>query len=291
MTWCPTAVARYGPRMTTEASDAVLCEIESGVATITLNRPERNNGWSGEIENGYFDHLEACNLDSEVRAIVVTGAGRSFCPGADMKMLAAAGAQQDKPAGSQSQDQLITPDRRPGYLPMLVNKPIIGAINGACAGVGLVQAMMFDLRFAAKGAKFTMAFSRRGLIAEYGSSWLLPRLVGQSRALDLLMSSRVILAEEALELGLVNRVFEPADLLDEAKAYAHDVAVNCCPASLAVMKQQVMADYNRTLPDAVAAADKLMVASLKRPDFKEGVSSFLERRPPSFSPYTGSIQR
>ena len=274
--------------MTTEASDAVLCEIESGVATITLNRPERNNGWSGEIENGYFDHLEACNLDPDVRAIVVTGAGRSFCPGADMKMLAAAGANQGKPAAD---DGLITAARRPGYLPIIVNKPIIGAINGACAGVGLVQAMMFDLRFAARGAKFTMAFSRRGLIAEYGSSWLLPRLVGQSRALDLLMSSRVILAEEALELGLVNRVFEPAELLDEAKAYAHDVAVNCCPASLAVMKQQVIADYSRTLPEAVAAADKLMVASLKRPDFKEGVSSFLERRPPSFSPYTGSIQR
>ena len=281
--------------MTTDASalnsDAVLCEVESGVATITLNRPERNNGWSGEIENGYFDHLEACNADPDVRAIVVTGAGKSFCPGADIQMLAAAGARQDKPTESAPRDDLITQERRPGYLPMLVNKPIIGAINGACAGVGLVQAMMFDLRFAAKGAKFTMAFSRRGLIAEYGSSWLLPRLVGQSRALDLLMSSRVILAEEALEMGLVNRVFERDELLDEAKAYAHDVAVNCCPASLAVIKQQIIADYNRTLPDAVAAADQLMVASLKRPDFKEGVSSFLERRPPVFSPFTGSIQR
>ena len=275
--------------MTTNVSDAVLCEIESGVATLTLNRPERNNGWTGEIEGRYFDLVEECNASPDVRAIVVTGAGKSFCPGADMKTLSGFSARQDAAPNGGPETPVVALSRRPGYFPMLIGKPLIGAINGACAGVGLVQALMFDVRFAAAGAKFTTAFSRRGLIAEYGSSWLLPRLVGHSRALDLLMSSRVILSEEALEMGLVNRVFPGAELLDEAKAYAHDLATNCCPTSLSIMKQQVLADYTLTLPEAVEAADREMNKSLRRPDFKEGVSSYLERRAPSFSPYTGSI--
>ena len=143
---------------------------------------------------------------------------------------------------------------------------------------------MCDIRFAADGAKLTTAFARRGLVAEHGISWILPRLVGPARALDLLLSGRVVLAQEAAELGLVNRVFAPERLLEETLAYARDLAVNCSPASMATMKRQVYADYERALPDALAAANRLMEASFGAPDFAEGVSSFVERREPSFAP-------
>ena len=143
-----------------------------------------------------------------------------------------------------------------------------------------------DLRFAAAGAKFTVAFSRRGLIVEHGLSWTLPRLVGQSTALDLAMSGRVFLAEEALELGLVNRVCAPEDLLDEALAYADDLATNVSPTSMAVMKHQIYNHPLMSLNEAMAESNRFMRESLRRPDFKEGVSSFLEKRPPEFAPYT-----
>jgi enoyl-CoA hydratase/carnithine racemase len=261
------------------STDVVLCSVDGGVATITLNRPEANNGWTGDMQNRYFDLLVQCENDPEVRAIVVTGAGKSFCPGADMQVLSGATKSTDGGGIGTQKDAL------PNFTPMLISKPIIGAINGACAGVGLVQALMFDVRIAAAGAKFTVAFARRGLIAEYGSSWLLPRLVGHSNAMDLLLSSRTFLAEEAKELGLVNRVVPREHVLEEALAYAHDLATNCCPTSMAIMKRQVLADYSATLPEATEHANREMVASLRRDDFKEGVRSFLERRAPSFAPY------
>jgi enoyl-CoA hydratase/carnithine racemase len=173
----------------------------------------------------------------------------------------------------------------PQYFTALnVPKPVIAAVNGACAGIGMVQALMCDIRFAAAGAKFTTAFARRGLIAEYGMSWILPRLAGTSRALDLLFSARVVLAEEALELGLVNRVVPAEHLLDEALAYAADIAVNCSPTSMSIMKQQVYRDISRDLVTAHDDAIELMKASLRRPDFREGVASYLQKRPPSFQP-------
>jgi enoyl-CoA hydratase/carnithine racemase len=143
---------------------------------------------------------------------------------------------------------------------------------------------MCDVRFAARGAKLTTAFARRGLVAEHGSSWILPRLVGPARALDLLLSGRVVLAEEAAELGLVNRAIDPDVLIDETLAYARDLATNCSPASMAAMKRQVYADLDRELSDALATADRLMADSLRAPDFVEGVASFVERREPRFEP-------
>jgi len=143
---------------------------------------------------------------------------------------------------------------------------------------------MCDLRFAAKGAKFTTAFARRGLVAEHGISWILPRLVGPARALDLLLSGRVLLAEEAERLGLVNRAIEPDRLLEETYAYARELATQCSPASMAAMKRQVYADLDRGVDAALPEADRLMLQSLQAPDFVEGVQSFLERRAPSFAP-------
>jgi enoyl-CoA hydratase/carnithine racemase len=263
-------------RFAAMAEDVVLHEVrDDGVAILTLNRPDRMNAWTGELETRYFQLLADCEQDDAVRAIVVTGAGRGFCPGADMDLLQGLGG------GGES---LAAAERKPVTFPLTIRKPLIGAINGACAGVGLVQALMFDVRFAAAGAKFTFAFARRGLIAEYGSSWILPRLVGMSRALDLLMSSRTFTAEEALELGLVNYVVPKEEILDAAVAYASDLATNCSPMSMAVMKQQL---YGHALVGVDAALDesnKLMRESLARADFKEGVQSYVQKRPPLFEP-------
>jgi enoyl-CoA hydratase/carnithine racemase len=257
-------------------SEVVQMQVEDGVALLTLNRPERLNAWTTEMEHVYFALLEQCGADDQVRAIVVTGTGRGFCAGADMQQL------QELGDGTLI-ESAETVERRPQSLPLSIPKPIIAAINGACAGIGLVQALMCDMRFAADGAKLTTAFARRGLIAEHGISWILPRLVGPARALDLLLSGRVVFAEEAQALGLVNRVYAPDRLLDAALEYAGELAAHCSPASMAAMKRQVYADLERTLPDALAEADRLMLASFTAPDFVEGVASFVERRDPRFA--------
>ena len=261
-------------------SEVVQKAVRDGVAVLTLNRPERLNAWTVEMEQAYFGLLDECAAAEEVRVIVVTGAGRGFCAGADMQDL------QDLGEGEVNQERAAQ-ERRAQTFPLSVPKPIIAAINGPCAGIGLVQALMCDMRFAAEGAKLTTAFARRGLVAEHGISWVLPRLVGPARALDLLLSGRVVLAQEAAQMGLVNRALAPEVLLDETLAYARDVAVNCSPASMATMKRQVYADLEATLPVALAKADRLMLESLAAPDFVEGVASFVERREPSFAPLPG----
>jgi enoyl-CoA hydratase/carnithine racemase len=257
-------------------SEVVQMKLEAGVALLTLNRPERLNAWTDEMEHEYFALLDECAASEDVRVIVVTGAGRGFCAGADMQQL------QDLSDGNVDQERRGA-ERRPQTYPLSVPKPIIAAINGPCAGIGLVQALMCDIRFAAEGAKMTTAFARRGLVAEHGIAWILPRLIGPARALDLLLSGRVVLAEEAASLGLVNRAIAPERLLEDALAYARELAIHCSPASMATMKRQVYADLERSLPDALAQADLAMVASFGAPDFAEGVSSFLERREPSFA--------
>jgi enoyl-CoA hydratase/carnithine racemase len=263
-------------------SEVVQMSVDEGVAVLTLNRPQRLNAWTDEMENTYFGLLDECAASADVRAIVVTGAGKGFCAGADMNQL-----QQLSGGAGAAGGNGARAERRPQATPLSVPKPIIAAINGACAGIGLVQALMCDIRFAARGAKFTTAFARRGLVAEHGISWMLPRLVGPARALDLLLSGRVLLAEEASELGLVNRAVEPEQLLDFATAYARDLARNCSPSSMATMKRQVYADLQRPLVDAVAEADRLMLESFAKPDFAEGVASFVERREPTFAPVSG----
>ncbi len=254
----------------------MLYEVDQGVALITLNRPSRLNAWNGAIAAGYFGSLDRAAADPDVRVTVVTGAGKGFCAGADMDVLQGIGS------GSGNADSAAA---GPAHThAMTIPKPVIAALNGAAAGLGFVHAMACDLRFAAAGAKLTTSFARRGLIAEHGLSWTLPRLVGQAVALDLLMSGRVVLAEEALTIGLVNRVVAPEDLLAETMAYAQDLAVNCSPASMAIMKQQVYTQPQMSVDDALAESNSMMVASLRRSDFKEGVASFLEKRPPAFAP-------
>lgn len=260
--------------------DVVLWDQADGVATLTLNRPDRMNAWTGPMESRYFDLLQRAADTPSVRAIVVTGAGRGFCPGADMDLLA--GGDVDGSGGGGLTD--TGPGRRPKTFATTIPKIVVAAVNGACAGVGLVQALCCDVRFAAAGARWTTAFSRRGLVAEYGSAWLLPRLVGTSRALDLLASGRVFTSEEAAELGLVSRVVPVADVLADAQAYARDLAAGCSPASVAVMKRQVYGAWDATLPEALAQANELMLRSLRGPDLVEGVQSYVQRRPPAFAP-------
>ncbi len=259
--------------MSLTADDVVLRESRDGVLLLTLNRPDRLNAWTPQMEKRYFDSLEAANDDPAVRVIVVTGAGRGFCAGVDMEALQAIGT-----------GTTFEHSGKPQTFPLTIAKPILAAINGACAGLGLVQALMCDLRFAAAGAKFTTAFVRRGLVAEHGSSWLLPRLVGHANALDLLLSGRVLLAEEAAAIGLVNRVVEPAALLETTLAYARDLAAHCSPSAMASIKQQVYRHYELDLAPALEETNQLMAASLKEPDFREGVASFVEKRAPRFAP-------
>ncbi|MFL5886533.1 MAG: enoyl-CoA hydratase [Thermoleophilaceae bacterium] len=259
--------------------DVVLMEVEDRVAILTLNRPDRLNAWTPEMEARYFELLEECAADPDVRAIVVTGAGKGFCAGADMGSL-----QQIGEAGGIGEHR-----PRAQRFATTIPKPIVAAINGACAGIGLVHALYCDVRFAASDAKFTTAFARRGLVAEHGMSWTLPRLVGHARALDLLMSGRVFLGDEAAQLGVVNAAFAGNEVLDKTLAYASDLAENCSPAAMAAMKRQVNADWTRELPDAIETANALMVESLGADDFREGVASFMEKRPPRFAPVGGEV--
>ena len=262
----------------------VLRERRGNVQVLTLNRPDRLNAWTGTLEDRYFELLDEADADPEVRAVVVTGAGRGFCAGADMDELKLAGEI----------DTTTLPKRAlPKHYPLSFRKPLIAAINGAAAGLGLVEAIYCDVRFAVPGAKFTTSFSRRGLIAEYGVAWLLPRIVGTSRALDLLMSARVITGEEAYRIGLVDFLVEPADLLDHAVAYAQELASYCSPTSMSIIKSQVLEAIDGDFGTAVERADAAMLESFIGADVREGVSSYLERRPPRFAPLAphGEISR
>ncbi len=252
----------------------LLSELADDVLLLTFNRPDRHNGWTIDLEEAYFDTLADAARNADVRAIVVTGAGRTFCPGLDVNVLAAA------TEGTRMADR----PRRPMTFPLQIPKPIIAAVNGACAGIGLIQVCCADLAFASSDAKFTSAFARRGLPAENSMSWLLPRRVGTANAMDLLLSGRVVLADEARALGLVNRVVEPDMLLPAALEYARDLAANCSPRSMATIKRQILDDWETTQDDSRRRALELVTA-LEEPggDFKEGVDSYREKRRPNFT--------
>src|SRR4051812_39380970 len=193
-------------------STTVLHELdEHGVVTLTLNRPERNNTWTAELESALHDLLEQASSSPDVRAIVITGAGRAFCPGLDAEELNRV---------SQDGEGLDQTGRRRQTLPTYVPKPVVCAINGGCAGLGLILALMCDIRFAASDAKITTAFVRRGLPAEEASAWMLNRIVGHARSLDLLISGRVVLGDEAAAIGLVHASLSREVLLSHAIEYA-----------------------------------------------------------------------
>ena len=271
----------------------ILTTLENHVLTITLNRPDRLNAWTPTMQDEVKRTVIEAGNDEAVRCIVITGAGRGFCAGADMDGLKQIDPDQGSNLGPQrSGDADPFPgvpgpeihDHFPGRFGYMFScpKPIIAAINGPIAGIGLVFALYADLRFAATSAKFTTAFSQRGLIAEHGISWLLPRLVGEAHALDLLFTARKFLGDEAERVGLVNRALEPDALMGHVSEMAEHMATQVSPRSIAVMKRQIRAAYFQTFSEALDVGDDEMQKSFATFDFKEGVASFVERRAPAF---------
>ncbi|HWA66634.1 MAG TPA: enoyl-CoA hydratase-related protein [Mycobacteriales bacterium] len=245
--------------------------VEDGVAVITLNRPEALNAWTFDMGVEYLARLDEAAADPAVRVVIITGAGRGFCAGADMAMLKRLIAGELPPAEGVREDFATEP---------AVPKPVIAAINGPCVGLGLARALYCDVRFLQRGTKLSTAFARRGLPAEDGLAWLVPRIVGWSRGLDLLLSARTITDDEALSLGLVTAVVD--DALAAAKSYAREIVFNCSPQSLRWMKAQVWAASGATLQEANAEADELLLQAFKLPDLPESVAAYLEKRPPNF---------
>ncbi len=269
--------------------EQILYAVEGPVATITLNRPDKLNAWTLRMGFEVRHAMWRAETDPSVRVIVVTGAGRGYCAGADMDFLLE--VQHGTASLPTAPEELavefnanLPPLLRAEYTyPMGLTKPVIGAINGVAAGLGATYPLFYDLRVASSQARFSFLFARRGLIAEHGSAWLLPRIVGHSRAFDLLFTGRFIEAEEALSIGLVSRVFPHDVFSTQAFALAQELAVHCSPRSLRIMKQQLWRDQFGDLATAVATADREMVACFSTDDFREGVASFLERRPPKFT--------
>jgi len=254
----------------------VLRDDHDGVTVLTLNRPERRNAWTVPLQRAYYGRLQDCVEDASVRCIVVTGAASSFCPGADTEAL------QEYTATGEYNPEMAEIEQ-PDWYPVTVPKPMVAAVNGACAGFGLVQALMCDVRFAVPGARMTTAFARRGLPALHAASYLLPRLIGLSRATELLVSGRTFTSDEAHGMGLVHRLVLADDLLDQAAAYAADLAQNCAPTSVRSIKSQLRVTWEQSFDDSVREAEQLEHAALSSADFAEGVASFVERRPPTFA--------
>ena len=272
------------------AYEQILYEVDDPVATITLNRPEVLNAWTDRMGFEVRHAIGQAERDPRVVGIVITGAGRGFCAGADMRRLSAAsegnlaGESLPEELKSDLGDPSFGDDLRLGthtYL-MSVPKPVIAAINGPCAGMAVPIALACDLRFMAEDAVLMTAFAQRGLIAEWGISWLLPRLVGPSVALDLLFSSRKVPGNEAVALGLVNAALPRDQVLAHAQQYVRNLAAASSPTAMAIMKRQVYQQLHPGLLAAEREARELMVQSFGRADFGEGVRSFTERRPPRF---------
>ena len=262
-------------------------EVADRVATITLSRPERLNVWTGRMHTEYRQAVLLAESDPEVRVLVVTGAGRGFCAGADSAAL------DGHVAKGGYDDGIREPLAEPGYgvraeydhhfaFHYGLRLPVLAAINGPAAGVGLVLACYADLRFAAAGAKLTAVHGRLGLPAEYGLSWVLPRLIGLSRAADVLLSSRIVLADEAAEMGLVNRVLPADELLAATYEYARVLAHEVSPASILASKRQLYADLHGDVGSAVEVSERLLEEHMRGDDYKEGVQALLQKRPPAF---------
>jgi enoyl-CoA hydratase/carnithine racemase len=253
---------------------AILAETREGVAIVTLSRPSKLNAWTPAMGSLYFDTLDRLAADTSVRAILVVGEGRGFCAGADMRGL--------ENLASSGVSEPVRDPRRYWY-PMSIGKPIVAAIQGPCYGVGVQQALCCDLRFAASDAQFAVPYARRGLIAEVGISWLLTRIVGVSNTLDLLMSGRAIDAVQALEMGLVSKVLEPAELFQRAFEYCASLAAESSPWSMRMLKQQVYHDLmTACLSPAFARSEELLKQAMVGTDFVEGVAAFRDRRAPVF---------
>lgn len=269
----------------------ILYDVRDPVATITLNRPDRLNAWTNRMAREVRHAVARAEDDPAVVGIVITGAGRAFCAGADLGGLDSITRGEgfdtdeggDGPPLEEPDRSALPADFAGEYTYLLAcQKPVIAAINGAVAGMAVPIALCCDVRFMAEDAPLVTAFVQRGLIAEWGLSWLLPRLAGSAVALDLMFSSRRMLGTEAAQRGIVNEAMPADEVLPHAHRYIEQLAATSSPASMAVMKRQVYAQLHAGLGAAEKEAQRLMVESFDRPDFTEGVRSFLEKRPPTF---------
>jgi len=268
-----------------------LYHVADRIATITLNRPDKLNAWTSVMEREVRAAIAEAEKDENARVIVLTGAGRGFCAGADMSLLStvaeqgldeAQRAQAVQPTSGGGEGVRADFRKKYSYFPA-VTKPVIAAINGPVVGLGLVLALYCDIRLASDAARFGTAFAQRGLIAEYGLAWILPRLVGHANALDLLFTARMIDAPEALRVGLVNQIYPRETFLERVKEYATHLASNVSPRSLRVIKRQVYEAMFQTLAESFETSEREMLASLRCEDFKEGVAHFIEKRAPHFT--------
>ena len=262
-------------------------EVEEGVAVISLNRPHRLNAWTGRMHSEYLHHLCTADEDAKVRAIIVTGVGKAFCAGGDAAALQGhvERGSYDAGTGERLREPRGQADARfsEGFAcHWNLTKPVIAVINGAAAGIGLALACYADLRFAATGAKLTAAHGKLNLPAEFGLSWLLPRMMGTTHAMELLLSSRIVLAEEAFSMGLVNQVFPAQRLMEESLKYARRLIRQVSPNSLKVTRWQLYRDLHRDISEANQDADRLLRQMVTEPNFKEGVQAFVDKRTPKF---------
>ena len=267
--------------------------VRERVATITLNRPDKLNAWTAVMDQEVRAAIYEAESDSNVRVIILTGAGRGFCAGADMSLLGAIaqeglegyrGPESFLRNTSNGERQDVRPDfqKKYSYFPA-IQKPVIAAVNGPAVGLGFILMLYCDLRFASETARFGTAFAKRGLIAEYGLAWMLPRLIGPANALDMLFSARLVDANEALRMRLVNQVFPQDSFMESVYAYAKELANNVSPRSMGIIKTQVYNAMFQTLGEAFESAEEEMVKSLQCEDFKEGVAHFVEKRAPVFT--------
>ncbi len=281
---------------TVVSTKETLYNVANRVATITLNRPDKLNAWTAVMESEVRSHMENAEQDDEVRVIVLTGAGRGFCAGADMSLLSAVaergldnrdlddrGREQALRDGANRREG-VAPDfqKKYSYFPA-IGKPVIAAINGPVVGLGLVITLYCDLRLASDASRFSTTFARRGLIAEYGMAWMLPRIIGIANALDLLFSARTIDAPEALRIGLVNRVLPQETFLEKVQESAQELASTVSPRSLRIIKRQVYEAMSQPLAEAFDISVREMMACFRTEDFKEGVAHFVQKRPAAFT--------
>ena len=252
--------------------ETVLYEVTDGVAVVTLNRPDALNAWTPQLSDELNLSMGAADADDSVRAVVVTGAGRAFCAGADLS-----GGEDGFRGGSAGAQP------GPRLLPYKVRKPVIAAINGHAIGVGITYPLLCDMRIAADSAKIQFAMVRRGIIPELGSHVLLPRIIGFARATDLLLTGRMVMGAEAAQIGLVNESLPQDQVLNRAMEIARDIAVNTAPVSQAVAKKMMWRDFTAELEETMKLEGQMLNVLISGPDSGEGVRAFFEKRDPNWT--------
>ncbi len=269
----------------------IIYEKSDRIATITFNRPEKMNAWTPKMGEETRDAMMDADRGPNVGAIIVTGAGRAYCAGADMGALSEISAGRASATGAPRASGMEEwlKDKRPDFrnqyaYPLALSKPVIGAINGACVGLGFTTCLYHDIRIASETARMGLIFVQRGLAIEHGSSWMLPRIVGAARAAELAVTGRLVDADEALRIGLVHRVVAPDKLIPTAREVAGHIAHNCSPLGVSEAKRLVWRHLFTDLATAIREDDESMEMMTRSEDFKEGVRAFIEKRP---AKYTG----